>query len=319
MAVAQVEIVLPVECIALGEQIVRQVVLLDPVLDATQRHAGRPDAGTHVIDRDGRQRIAEVLIERGQEEIRILRGACRLPVTQTDLRAPELLACECVERQVLESAIGRVDRTGREAPALDPAQSGADLAGVTGHAREQVGFARFVRAGARAHLKAAALRCPPGDHVDHATDRIGPVQRRTRAPHDLDTLDQFRRNVLQRGAADRAGIDAHAVDQHQGMVAFRAANEDRGRLSRAARAPDIEPGVESQYVDDVGGEAARERFAIDHGHWCEHRCRRGRCPRRGHDQRFDRIGRFGGRDRDDGSTERNGADQRHSDSPAHGW
>jgi hypothetical protein len=58
----------------------------------------------------------------------------------------------------------------------------------------------------------AVFRRAASEQLDHAADGIGAVQGRARPLHDLDALEGFWCDVLQRGAADGAWIDAHAVD-----------------------------------------------------------------------------------------------------------
>jgi hypothetical protein len=60
----------------------------------------------------------------------------------------------------------------------------------------------------------------PGDEVDHATDRIGAVERRSAIFQHLDALDCCERDCVQidRAAepiAKRIVFDASAVQQHQ--------------------------------------------------------------------------------------------------------
>ena len=65
----------------------------------------------------------------------------------------------------------------------------------------------------------------PRDDVDHAADRVGAEQCRAGALDDFDTLDEFRCNILDCGAADGAGVDADTVNEHERMIALGAPQE----------------------------------------------------------------------------------------------
>ena len=55
-------------------------------------------------------------------------------------------------------------------------------------------------------LAVELVRARLGDHVDHAAERIRAVECRARPLDDLDALDEFRRDILDRGAADGAAL-----------------------------------------------------------------------------------------------------------------
>ena len=93
-------------------------------------------------------------------------------------------------------------------------------------------------------------------------------------------------NVLQRRHADRAGIDAHAVDHDERVVAFGAADEHRRRLAGTAVATELEPGMEPQQLRDIVGTAALDGFAVDHDRRRNHFVER-RLDSRGRD--YDRV------------------------------
>jgi hypothetical protein len=92
------------------------------------------------------------------------------------------------------------------------------------------------------------------------------VQRGARALHDLDALDQFRGDVLQRRAARGAGVHPHAIDQHEGVVAVGAADERRRHLAGAAVACDLDAAVVAQQLGDIECVAALDRGAVDDHH-----------------------------------------------------
>src|SRR5690606_29095995 len=67
-----------------------------------------------------------------------------------------------------------------------------------------------------------------GDDVHHASNGLRAVQTAGGAAHDFHALDHGGVQRVPVGiAADRA-VDAHAVDQHQGLVGVGAAHEDAG-------------------------------------------------------------------------------------------
>ena len=60
------------------------------------------------------------------------------------------------------------------------------------------------------------------------------------------------------------GIDAHTVDQHRGVIAFRAAHEDRGRLARVRRCAQISmPPCPISKRGQIGGKRALDLVARD--------------------------------------------------------
>ncbi len=131
----------------------------------------------------------------------------------------------------------------RHALALGVAAAEPELELLAGRQRRVAkNLLRGIAAERRARA-CAVFRRAASEQLDHAADGIGAVQRGARPLHDLDALERFWRDVLQRGAADGAWIDAHAVDEHDGVVAFRTAREQRGGLPRAAIARDLEAGM----------------------------------------------------------------------------
>ena len=57
--------------------------------------------------------------------------------------------------------------------------------------------------------------------------------------------------MLDRSAAQRARIDAHAVDKHERVIAFGAAQEQRRRLAWPAIATQIDAGFEPEQFTEV--------------------------------------------------------------------
>ena len=96
-----------------------------------------------------------------------------------------------------------------------------------------------------------------------AADRVRAVQCRARALDDLDALDELRRDVLDGRGADRAGIDAQPVHQHQHVVRFRAAQEQRGLLAGPAEPRDLDARHEAQRIAEVRGGLPEQVVAGD--------------------------------------------------------
>ncbi len=102
-----------------------------------------------------------------------------------------------------------------------------------------------------------------GDDIDHAANGVAAIQRGQRAFDHFDALDDFRADIGQRRGAERAVIEAHAIEQHQGVGAVAAAGEQRGRLAGTAAAADVEAGVLLQDLRDVGGLHPLDLRAVD--------------------------------------------------------
>ncbi len=181
------------------------------------------------------------------------------------------------------AAIGVVVDERRHALALGVAAAEAELELLAGRQRR---VAKHLLRGIAAERRAracAVFRRAAREQLDHAADGIGAIQRRARALDDFDALERFGRDVLQRGAADGAGIDAHAVDEHHGVVAFRAAREQRGGLPGAAIARDFEAGMGLQQFADVAGERSFDVAARDDDDRRADRIERHRCAGGGDD------------------------------------
>ena len=223
------------------------------LLDVVERAAHRGPHAEAVLD-------AIFAFERIHAVLEILRHGCVRRIAERLLRilgAPGCLPAaraklerigrrefgECTTRDIAVTTIGVVSYESRHALTLGVAAPEPELELLAGRQRRVAknllrGIAAERRARARAVFRRAAR-----EQLDHAADGIGAVQRRAWPLHDLDALERFWRDVLQRGAADGAWIDAHAVDEHHGVVAFRTAREQRGGLPRAAMARDLEAGM----------------------------------------------------------------------------
>src|SRR3546814_8642644 len=104
------------------------------------------------------------------------------------------------------------------------------------------GLAQAVAADAFTHAGRERAVVAAGEDLDHAADRFRTIEARARAAHDLDAVDLVDRQVLERRqpGADRA--HAHAVDQHQHLVGFGAAQEHVAQLAVAALVADVDAG-----------------------------------------------------------------------------
>src|SRR5690606_8889336 len=89
----------------------------------------------------------------------------------------------------------------------------ADAAALAADVDAGRSLAQTVAAGgdAAVAVHAFAAVAAAGEDLDHAADGVGAVQRRARSAHDLDALDLFQRDVLQRGQARGRRTDADAV------------------------------------------------------------------------------------------------------------
>ena len=109
----------------------------------------------------------------------------------------------------------------------------------------------------------------PGDHLHHAADRIGPIQRALRPRRIFDALDVA--HVHQReidAAAER--VHAHAVDEHQGEVGLSTPREHRGERPASAAAAHRQAGNCAQRVAEALDLAVPELCRRDHGHAADH-------------------------------------------------
>src|SRR5258706_16456203 len=77
----------------------------------------------------------------------------------------------------------------------------------------------------RAIHRGPGRRAGASDDVDDAANGVGAVEAGTRSLDDLDPLDGFGLDVLQRRPAKGSGVDAHAVEQHSGVITVGAAQE----------------------------------------------------------------------------------------------
>src|SRR2546430_2036378 len=99
--------------------------------------------------------------------------------------------------------------------------------------------------GSRREQSALRFRGAPGDHVDHAVDRVGAPQRRARAADHLDPVDVFEQRVLRvpKDAREQRRVDSAPVDKDEELVC------DRTGLIEAARADRILAGVDSGHLE----------------------------------------------------------------------
>ncbi len=101
------------------------------------------------------------------------------------------------------------------------------------------------------------------DQVDHAGQRVGAVEARGRAAHDLDL-----RQLERQGAAEVEGaarlVDRHAVHQQAHEARVAAAHEGRGLQPQAAGASGREAGRLLQQRDQGRGLALVDALGVEH-------------------------------------------------------
>ena len=267
---AESHVVLPVDRVTARKraievhQIVRLLVLAQVVLHVgnTQRriplviHWQAYAQCGHVVD--------VVLVHRGQEEVGVLGGTAGTPALQHYFGTADVAAQGDGVRAVVVTTGERGGTLGGEAIGLQP--RGAERSGhrFTRQRALDVCFARTPTAGAEAYFEQVVFRAT-GEDLHHTTDGVAAVKRRQRALHYLDALQQGGGQVLQRSTADGAGVEAHAIDQYQRMVAVGAANEHGGVLANAAAAAEFQAGVEAQQVRKFGAGGAGQFFAREYG------------------------------------------------------
>src|SRR5690606_17457510 len=144
----------------------------------------------------------------------------------------------------------------------------AVTAGHTGRpavARTRTGTHREVRLEA---LGAATA----GEYLDHSAHGFRAVQAGARSTDDLDALDLFEWNVLQRGAAGGCRADPNAIDQHQYVLFATAANGHRGFLAAPPVAGDADSSQALQQLRHAAGLLAfdfvtGDETAGSNGYW----------------------------------------------------
>ena len=115
-------------------------------------------------------------------------------------------------------------------------------------------IARSVAAHLGLQVALQRLGGPRGDDVDHPADRLAAVERGLRAAQHFDAGDVAADQVGEVVAGARIGrvVDLHPIDQSNGLVGVRAADEHRGGFTRTAIATDAEPGRAIQDIGDAG-------------------------------------------------------------------
>ena len=141
---------------------------------------------------------------------------------------------------------------------------GAEPATLAATAKAGAEFAQLMAAGADAQVRGVTGPVATGEDLDHAADGFGAIQAGTRTTHDLDALDQFDRQVLQRGQARGGRADAHAVDQEQHVVRVGTAQEHRRLLAESALVGQVDAGAAAQQLGQGTRLAALDLRAVDH-------------------------------------------------------
>ena len=88
------------------------------------------------------------------------------------------------------------------------------------------------------------------EQLDHPAQRIGTVQAAHRSGHDLDACNLGRRQVLERSGAAGGVVQADAVEQHQGVAAVGAAQENAAGLTGPAVGDDLDVGLLLQQLGE---------------------------------------------------------------------
>ncbi len=121
---------------------------------------------------------------------------------------------------------------------------------------------------------------PLGEHVDHATDCLRPVQCAAGPPQHLDAVDVVGGQVPEVELSDRGRVDLDPVEQHQHLVRRGAADRRKGGAARRAEGGDIHARHPAQRL---GGSRLVTLFDLRAGHdrhGARHVVRRRLSPRR---------------------------------------
>ena len=97
------------------------------------------------------------------------------------------------------------------------------------------------------------LVAAPGEKLDRARRRAGTVERALRAALDLDALDAVAGQVREIERAGQPLVERDAVDEHLRLLAFQAARENAGELSRRAGLRHGDAGHGAQGIGDAVG------------------------------------------------------------------
>src|SRR5258706_5627514 len=127
------------------------------------------------------------------------------------------------------------------------------------------------------------------EDLDDAADRLGSVEARHRPLDDLDALDQFERDVLDRRGADGRRAHAQPIDEHQRLRGSGAANEKRLRLARAPGRAQLDPRFALQDLAERQRSGLVEILARD-DHGIAQCAGRAQAPGGGNDHRVERPG-----------------------------
>ncbi len=185
-------------------------------------------------------------------------------MTKTDAASAESPGCVDIRGQVVVATRDIRICSRCKTSCLLPVERHPELACAAVIATGHVSGHRIETARASAALEISVLGSPRDD-IDHAADRVGAEQRRARALDDLHALDDFRCDVLYRGAAERAWIDANPVQQDQRMITLGSAQEYGCRLPGPAMAAEIDTCLKAQQFGQVVGQRQLDVLPCDHG------------------------------------------------------
>ena len=177
------------------------------------------------------------------------------------------IAVRIVVRLVGEAARARrgAAAAGVEAVGIGVGEVGRKPALLAVEAHTGGRFAGVVAADGGAEVRAPALAVAAArEDLDHAADRFRTVQARARAADHFDAFDLVDRQILEGDAAGCRGADAHAVDEHEQVVGFGAAQEQRCLLAGAAVARGRYAGQPAQQIEQRARLQALDVLACDY-------------------------------------------------------
>src|SRR5882672_10477737 len=98
-----------------------------------------------------------------------------------------------------------------------------------------------VASGSRCNVRRGGILATLCEYLDHAADRVRPVQSAQLAGDHFYSFDLAERNVLERRAAQGRRVHFHAVDEHERLIAVRPPHENAARLPGSTVAADFHP------------------------------------------------------------------------------
>ncbi len=140
------------------------------------------------------------------------------------------------------------------------------LVGPYGAADAGLQLARALAAQAHAHVGRRSALALAREKLDHATDGVRSVHRRSGAAQHFDALDLRQRDLFPLRAAGGLRVHPHPVDIDGREACFGTAHEKAGGIAHTAVARDFDAGQARQHVGNAGGAAGLDGFAVHDGH-----------------------------------------------------